>query len=492
MSARSIVLVIAAALFGSLASATAMRYVQPIGHWVMRASTGRPLLNASPGVKPGPGLESSKTLAAATKPDDHQGHEPDKQGEHTDHDHKGESSHQPDDHQGHGDHQDDADKEQEHREDQEHQHPEPKGHREHSGHEGHGDEPAIQLSETDQREFGIVVETAGSGPLRRHVTVPGKVALNGDKRAHVVPRVSGVVQAVHKTLGDSIRAGETLAILESRELADLKSAYLTTQEQQALAQSIFNREADLRQKNITSEQEYLQAKQDLAAAKIATRAAAQNLRALGLSDTAITQLPNAPGATFTQYAITAPFDGTIIERHISLGEVINDDAAAFVVADLSTVWVDLQIYPKDLPFVRAGQPVVISATPGIPEAQGTIAYMGPVIGEQTRTALARVVLPNPDGHWRPGLFVTADITVERQEVSLLVPETALQTVEERPTVFVETPEGFLPQPVTIGRSNATTVEVTSGLTPGQRYVTRGAFTLKAQLSKGSFGDGHNH
>jgi cobalt-zinc-cadmium efflux system membrane fusion protein len=162
------------------------------------------------------------------------------------------------------------------------------------------------------------------------------------------------------------------------------------------------------------------------------------------------------------------------------------------VADLSTVWVDLQIYPKDLPFVRTGQTAVMSADSGIPEAQGTIAYMGPVVGEQTRTALARVVLPNPQGHWRPGLFVTADITIERHEVSLLIPETALQSVEERPTVFVETPEGFIPQPVTLGRRNAAAIEVTSGLVPGQRYVTRGAFTLKAQLAKGSFGDGHNH
>jgi cobalt-zinc-cadmium efflux system membrane fusion protein len=467
MSGKSIVLVVVAALFGSLASAAAMRYAQPIGHMVMTAPTGIPFLDEPAGVKPGGSPERAEIRAAHTKPDDGKGHDHEKSGEHTDHDHKGEAAHKADGHQGHEDHKD-------------------------GPNEAHGEDPAIQLSEADQREFGIAVETAGSGALHMHVNVPGKVALNADHQAHIVPRVSGVVQAVHKTLGDQVRAGEILATLESRELADLKSAYLTAQEQQALAQSVFDREADLRQKKITSEQEYLQAKQDLASAKIATRAAAQKLRALGLSDEAITRLPTQPGATFTQYAITAPFNGTIIERHISLGEVLQDATAAFVVADLSTVWVDLQIYPKDLPFVRTGQTAVMSADPGIPEAQGTIAYMGPVVGEQTRTALARVVLPNPQGHWRPGLFVTADITIERHEVSLLIPETALQSVEERPTVFVETPEGFIPQPVTLGRRNAAAIEVTSGLVPGQRYVTRGAFTLKAQLAKGSFGDGHNH
>jgi cobalt-zinc-cadmium efflux system membrane fusion protein len=350
----------------------------------------------------------------------------------------------------------------------------------------------VKLGEAEQREFGIEVGTAGSGPLRLHVTLPGDVALNADRRAHVVPRVSGVVQAVHQTLGDVVRVGDVLAVLDSRELADLKSAYLTAAAQVDLAQATFNRETDLRQQKISSEQELLQAKQELAAAKISKRAAAQKLRALGFTDPDIARLSQQPSETFTHYAITAPFDGTIIERHISLGEVLQDDAAAFVVADLSTVWVDLRVYPKDLPFVRVGQAAVISAGSGIPEVEGSIAYVGPVVGEQTRTALARVVLPNPDGLWRPGLFVTAVVDVESREVAFLVPQTALQTIEDQPAVFIQTSEGFVPQPVTLGQKNDTYIEVTHGLAPGQRYVTRGAFTLKAQLAKGSFGDGHNH
>jgi hypothetical protein len=267
MSGKSIVLVVVAALFGGLASAAVMRYVQPIGRVVMMAPTGMPFLDEPAGVKPGAGLDQAENLAAHARPDDDKGHDHEKSGAHADHDHKGEAVHKADGRQGHEDHQDDADKVHPHQghdcqEDRAHQRHEQKGHRDHSGHEGHGEESAIQLSEAEQREFGIAVETAGPGALRTHITVPGKVALNADQQAHIVPRVSGVVQAVHKTLGDQVRAGEILATLESRELADLKSAHLTAQEQQALAQSIFNREADLRQKHITSEQEYLQAKQD--------------------------------------------------------------------------------------------------------------------------------------------------------------------------------------------------------------------------------------
>lgn len=358
--------------------------------------------------------------------------------------------------------------------------------------EEHDEEQVVRLSEAERREFGIEVGTAGSGTLQMHISLPGEVVLNADRRAHVVPRVPGIVQQVHKKLGDRVRAGEVMAVLESRELTDLQSAYLTAAEKVTLAQTTFRREEDLWKKKITSEQEYLEAKQALTEARIERRAAEQKLHAVGFSDTYVAQLPSRPETTLPQYALTAPFDGTVIERHITLGEVLKEDSEAYVVADLRSVWVDLRVYQQDLPFVRPGQPVTIAAGQGIPDAQGTVAYVGPLVGEQTRTALARVVLPNPDGHWRPGLFVTGNVVVKDVTVPLIIPKTALQTLDERPTVFVEAAEGFKPQPVTLGRSNTTVVEITAGLTPGQRYVTSGAFTLKAQLSKGAFSDGHGH
>ena len=349
----------------------------------------------------------------------------------------------------------------------------------------------MRLTEAQRREFGIAVDTAGPGKLQMHITLPGQVALNADRRAHIVPRISGVVQQVHKNLGDQVRAGEVIAVIESRELAELKSAYLAAKERVSLAETTFRREEDLWKKKISAEQEYLEAKQALVQARIELRTAEQKLYALGLSDGDLSRMPAQPDTAFTRYAMAAPFDGTVIEKHVTLGEVAKDDAAVYVIADLRSVWVNLSVYPKDLPFVRKGQEVKIVAGHGIPDAQGRISYVGPVIGE-TRTALARIVLPNPEGLWRPGLFVTGHVLVEDMEVPVLIPKTALQTIEERPSVFVETAEGFQPQPVTLGRSNDTQVEITAGLTPGQRYVASGAFTLKAQLSKGAFGGGHGH
>jgi cobalt-zinc-cadmium efflux system membrane fusion protein len=130
----------------------------------------------------------------------------------------------------------------------------------------------------------------------------------------------------------------------------------------------------------------------------------------------------------------------------------------------------------------------------MPYAQGTIAYVAPVVDEKTRTALARVVLPNPDGQLRPGLFVNAEISVGQESASVVIPKSAVQRMGEKTVVFLDTPDGFKPAPVSLGRSNEARVEVLSGLVAGQRYVTQGAFELKAKIVTSGLGAhaGHGH
>jgi cobalt-zinc-cadmium efflux system membrane fusion protein len=365
-------------------------------------------------------------------------------------------------------------------------------HGEHDVHDEHEGTMAVLLSDAEMKEFAIEVETARPGNLKIHIGLPGEVVPNADRLVHIVPPVSGVVREVRKTLGDRVRKGEVMAVLASRELADAKSSFLNAAERVAMAKTSFTREEDLWKKRISSEQEYLQAKQTLSEARIELRSAEQKLHALGFTDEYLAQLPGQPDVSYTRYEITAPFDGTVIEKHISMGEAIKEDADVFTVADLRSVWVNLSVYQKDMQFIRKGQPVVVSAGHGIPNVTGKISYIGSLVGEQTRTALARVVLPNSGGNLRPGLFVSGTITVDSVPVHLLVRKSSLQTVDDAQAVFVLTPEGFVPRAVTVGRSNDTHVEVTSGLKPGERYAASGAFTLKAQLSKGAFGDGHGH
>jgi cobalt-zinc-cadmium efflux system membrane fusion protein len=140
-----------------------------------------------------------------------------------------------------------------------------------------------------------------------------------------------------------------------------------------------------------------------------------------------------------------------------------------------------------------GQPARIFVGHEDSSGPGVISYVTPIVDEATRTATARVVLPNEDGRWRPGMFVRGKVRVERAPVAVAVPRTALHTYEGRTVVFVRTPEGFAPRPVKVGRAGEDAVELTEGLAAGERYVSRGGFTIKAELGRESLGHaGHAH
>ena len=178
------------------------------------------------------------------------------------------------------------------------------------------------------------------------------------------------------------------------------------------------------------------------------------------------------------YPLRAPFDATVIEKHLVLGEKHSDESDAFTIADLTSVWVNIAVYQKDLDYVREGMSVTVSVG-GMPSAEGTVAYLAPVVDRKMRTALARVVLPNPDGVMRPGLFVSAQIAIGQGVASVVIPKSAVQRIGGQSIVFLDTGDGFQPVSITLGRSNESHIEVLSGLAAGQRYVTQGAFELKA-------------
>ncbi len=192
------------------------------------------------------------------------------------------------------------------------------------------------------------------------------------------------------------------------------------------------------------------------------------------------------------YEIKSLLDGTVIEKHITIGEVRSDMTPVYVIADIDTVWVNLSIYQMHLSHVRIGQRVTVSSGQEFANAEGVISYLSPIIDEHTRTATARVVLPNLDRNWRPGLFVEGKIVANEESVSILVPKSSVQRFEGADVIFVNTPEGFVPSPVKVGRIDMLSVEILSGLTLGQEYVSQGGFTLKAELDKSSLSSGHSH
>ncbi|BAQ16699.1 MULTISPECIES: efflux RND transporter periplasmic adaptor subunit [Methyloceanibacter] len=340
--------------------------------------------------------------------------------------------------------------------------------------------------------FQVRTAPVAGGPIAVTIKRPAEVVYDENRLAHVVPRVPGIAQTINAAEGDRVTEGQALAVLESRELADAKAAYLASLERLALTKENFSRAEALIEKRIVSEKIHLEVKTEYAEARINLRNARQKLFALGIGEDRLKEISEEGASDLTEYVMHAPLSGTVVTRHLTRGESVPTDREAFVIADVSTVWVDISIYAHDLEQVRAGQSVTILTDGGF-EAEGTIAFVTPNVSEETRTANARVVLENTPMRLRPGMFVTADIAVVEEPANVRVPASALQTHEGQDVVFVKHKDGKLkPQSVTLGRRNHDYVEVLAGLSTGDTVVTDGAFVVKSQLAKSGFDDGHNH
>jgi len=184
------------------------------------------------------------------------------------------------------------------------------------------------------------------------------------------------------------------------------------------------------------------------------------------------------------YAITAPIAGVVTARNANPGEQTGDKTL-FTVADLSTVWVELSLFPRDVARVRIGQGARVKSPDTGLAADGKVVYVAPFGLAANQTITARVLLDNPERLWAPGLYVTADVTLAQSTVPLAIRNEAVQTLEERRVVFVKGTEGFAPHEVRLGRSDGEFSEVLSGLNAGDTYAAANSFILKAELGKGS-------
>jgi cobalt-zinc-cadmium efflux system membrane fusion protein len=190
------------------------------------------------------------------------------------------------------------------------------------------------------------------------------------------------------------------------------------------------------------------------------------------------------------YELRARQAGTVIDKNVAPGEFVSSERELFAIADLASVWADLDVYRRDFARLRAGQRVRIDSGDGAAPAVTTLAYLSPIGSVNTQTLLARAVLPNSDGSWRPGLFVTGEVEVASVEVPVAVSEAALQRLRDWDVVFLAEDGVFEAQPVELGRRDDSHVEIVGGLVPGQRYAAAGSFVLKAEAGKS--GASHAH
>jgi cobalt-zinc-cadmium efflux system membrane fusion protein len=262
----------------------------------------------------------------------------------------------------------------------------------------------VVLTPEAVHEAGIEVSTAGPGRLSEVLVVYGNVAPNAERVRNVTARFPGIVRSVKKAAGESVRAGEVLATVESND-------------------------------------------------------------------------------SLEAYPIAAPIAGVLTTRDINPGETVGD-RTLFVIADLSTVWCELALFPQDFARVKVGQQVRVSSTDGSLTGQGQIASVS-VLGDATNQSLkARVVLDNANRRWTPGLFVSASIVVSEIELPLTVSAEAVQMLGGKSMVFVAQDAEFDARPVQTGRTDGRIAEILSGLAAGEQYVSANSFVLKAEIEKG--------
>lgn len=353
----------------------------------------------------------------------------------------------------------------------------------------HDDAVKVTPAQIEDGKFGIAAVRGGE--LGKHMRVPGAIIPSGDRIARVAVRLVGTVAELRKRLGDSVEAGEVVAVIESREVADAKSEYLAARLVFGLQETLFNRSTRLFEGKVLSENDYLRARATFEDARVKIETARQKLFALGLAAGQIEALPQQPVESLRRQELRAPIAGRIAERRVEIGALVGREgleSELFVIVNSAVVWADLAIPATELDNIREGQDITVTA--GGEPSPATIMFVSPLLDKDTRAARVVASVDNASGKWRPGAFVTADIVVDKTPFAQVVPVSALQTLKGEAIVFVRNAEGFEARKVGVGRRDARIVEITAGLTLGERIATSNTFILKADLGKSELDHEH--
>ncbi len=313
------------------------------------------------------------------------------------------------------------------------------------------------------------------------VVAPARLSYDATKQAQINARSPGVVRALRVDVGSKVKKGDVLAIIDSPAVGADRARLDAARSRVAVAEENFQREKSLVDKGLSAQRDFLVARQELAAARAEQGALAAALSGLG----------GGAGGGVGGYALTAPIDGVITERRVTIGQRVDSEEVICEIVDTTSLWADLDLAEIDLSLVAPGQAVTLLLD-GLPDRklEGTITYIAPAVDPRTRTARARVPLPNPDGALRANMFGEARVTVESKRATVMVPRAAVQRVKDVHLVFVRLAEDrFETRRVTLGVVEGGLIELKRGARPGDLVVVQGSFLLKTETLKVRIGAG---
>jgi len=320
----------------------------------------------------------------------------------------------------------------------------------------------------------------------------GEIEPPEDGIARIGPRVPGRVVKLLKGIGAPVKRGELLAMIDSPDLGRAKADYIATSAIAQVNKEAAARERALFEKKISSEKDWRQAEADSTKARAEQDAAEVRLHTLGITDAQLARLD--PGEHLAaSFSVTSPIDGVVVERSVTLGQLAQPQETMFVVMDLRNVWVLADVYEHDLGQVAVGQKVVAHVPAWKDRTfEGTVATIGSVIERKSRAVKIRVVLPNPDGALKPGMFATVEIAGTSggtPRSGIYVPAGAVQRDGTHTLVFVSKgPGAYEPRRVELGQVGREWVEIQRGVSEGEQVAVSGSFALKSELKKDELGE----
>lgn len=344
----------------------------------------------------------------------------------------------------------------------------------------------VTLSPDAVNRAGIALQPVSTSPAAGRLRLPGTVQPNAYRTTVVTSIVGGRITRVSAELGQTVRRGQTLAEVYSPELAEAQTRFVASRAELEAHEQELRRTEKLVEIGSASRQELERIHAEHTAALTLVQSHRSRLTLLGMSDAQLTKL--ASGTTVTATAsIPSPLDGVVTTRETNVGLNVDPSVPLFTVADLSTVWIVGDLNERDLARVRVGSPVMIT-TAALPELrrEGKVSYIDPQIKLETRTAQLRVEVPNPGGQLRLGMYVDIEAGEGQTAMAVAVPRSAVQVVGNRSVVYVANPAQpgqFVERVVDTGDAVGDTIEIRSGVTPGEVIVATGSFAVRAEAER---------
>lgn len=349
----------------------------------------------------------------------------------------------------------------------------------------------VTLSHESIKEIGLQSETVSSKPFIETITVSAKVVADQDNEALVGSMLKGRVHSMLSKVGDFVKAGQILMYVEGLEIGVIKSNYMKAKAQLDFNKADFERHKTLFEQNVGSKQSFYEAQAEYEKAVAEFKAEDKKIHSIGLTDEEVINNKNnyADEHTSGTLPVRSPISGIVVERNVVIGQFVDEATNAFKIINTSSVWIDGQIYEKDISkVIQKTGATFMTGSYHNEKFSGKIIYIGQVIDTQTRTITVRADFNNTNGKLKPQMFGELQIPVGENSNAILIPAESVIKIDNINYVFVQKNDStFEKRSVIVGSSKDELLEIKNGIKENEKVVVKGAFYLKSELLKDELG-----